>query len=120
LIEARFAANWSVGVRVPYWTAPLIGSPEPLIGGSLYPDNQVPLLRIATLTRSWADADEDGVDLLAWDPTLMDRAIHGWARAARRDGSEPVEVDGQAWGLVLDRRRTTPLPQLMNGKFFYN
>jgi hypothetical protein len=120
LVEPRFQDGWSFNVRVPLWTDPLLGEffREPLIGGTLHPENKVPITRLIGLTRGWATPDEDGTNLFGWDPTMMFDWLQERTAQAQKDGSEPVEVRGQARGLVLDRRTVAPSPALANGTFF--
>jgi hypothetical protein len=118
LIEPRFTDNWSFNVRIPLYTDPLIGPDKALIGGSLYPQNKVPILRLSSLTRDWAKPTEPGVDLFGWDPTLMYEWIDKRAEEALADKSEPVEVRDKIKGLVLDRR-TKPANSLLKTKVFF-
>lgn len=118
LIEPRFRESWSFQVRVPMWTQPVVGSPEPLVGGRRNPGVKVPVSRIATLTRGWASPDEDGIDLFGWDPTRMFTWIDAVAARAQTDGSEKVEVRGKTRGLVLDRSGVAPSAALANRTFW--
>jgi hypothetical protein len=71
------------------------------------------------VTRGWASPDEDGEDLFGWDPTMMYDWISKRAATAGGDLSEMVDVRDHVAGLVLDRRNVKPLPQLLDGTFFY-
>lgn len=119
LLEPRFVQGFSFSVRVPKYTAPLIGSAEPLVGGTKNPGVQVPITRLTTLTRDWAKPTEEGYDLFGWDPTQMYQWIDEKAAAAQIDSSERVAVHGRAKGLVLDRRTVAPKPELTNRTFFH-
>jgi hypothetical protein len=120
LIEPAMRSAWSFNVRIPRWTQPLVGSPEPLIGGTLFPGEKIPVLRVSTLTRGWAGPNEDGVDMFGWDPTLM----HNWIDQASSKGQLPTggkaESKGKARGIVLDRRTQPGSTGLTSGTFFKN
>lgn len=118
LLEPRFASAWAFRVRAPMYTQPLVGSPEPLIGGTRNPGVLVPVTRVASLTRGWAAANEDGIDIAGWDPTEMQESLDKIITQAVADGSEKVEVQGKLRGLLLDRRSIAATPALMNGTFF--
>jgi hypothetical protein len=95
VIEPRFRAAWSFQVRVPM----------KYIGGPLGGGKRVNLAKIALTGRRWARANEPGLDLFGWDPTLMYHAITRWVDRARRGKSQDVwEYRGRAPGLVIDRR----------------
>jgi hypothetical protein len=110
---------WSFNVRIPLWTDPLFGSPEPLIGGTMYPANKIPVTRASTLTRDWAKPSEAGVDLFGWDPTLMHQWIDAEAQKSLPAGRK-AESKGKARGLVIDRRMQSAAPELTAGTFFKN
>lgn len=118
LLEADHRAGWMFKVRVPSFTDPWIGSPEPLIGGSRNPGVKIPVTRVASLTRAWATPQEPGIDIEGWDPTLMTDWIDAAIDKALADGSEKVEVNGKLRGLVLDRSTVKATPDLVNQTFF--
>lgn len=118
LLEPRFASTWAFHVRAPMYTQPIVGTPEPLIGGTKNPGVLVPMTRVASLTRGWAAPNEDGIDIAGWDPTQMQESLDKIITQALADGSEKVEVQGKLRGLLLDRRSTVATPALMGGTFF--
>lgn len=120
LLEQRFRDAWSFHVRVPMWTAPLIGSPEPLIGGARNPGVKIPVTRVASLTRDWASPTEEGVDIAGWDPTQMNESIDGYIddALAHPNGGAKVETTGKLRGLLLDRTKVAPSPALSTGNYF--
>jgi hypothetical protein len=119
VVDTEMRAAWSFNVRIPLWTDPLLGSPEPIIGGTMYPTNIIPVARVSTLTRGWAKPTEEGVDLFGWDPTLMHQWIDTEAQKVLPAGRK-AEAKGKARGMVIDSRIQSPSPELSAGTFFRN
>lgn len=118
LLEPRFRAAWAFKVRVPKFTEPWIGVPEPIVGGSMNPGVTVPVTRVASLTRGWATPQEEGFDSEGWDPTQMNVSIDAIIDAALKSGAEKVEQQGKLRGLLLDRTQVPATPALMSGAFW--
>jgi hypothetical protein len=120
VIAPEMRTAWSFNVRIPRFTEPLIGSPEPLIGGTMHPTDKIPVARVSTLTRGWAKPQEEGVDLFGWDPTQMHVWIDAAAQSAGLATGTKAETKGKVRGLVIDRRTQAAAPELLAGTFFKN
>jgi hypothetical protein len=120
LITPEIRNAWAFAVRVPMYTQPLIGSPEPLIGGTRNPGVSVPVSRVMSLTRDWATPQEDGLDIAGWDPTQMSLWIDAAIEKALATGSDKVEINGKLRGLLLDRTNVQAAPALTNGTYWSN
>ncbi len=108
LVEPFMEEEWTFDVLIH----------EKHIGGKTNPDRRLGVLRLLFTMGAWARPDQPHLHLNGWEPTHMFRDLRERALAAEAAGEGGWERQGDAVGLVWDRRDAQPHPALTSGTFF--